>query len=233
MNDLQIFNSLEFGRIRTSEINGEPYFVGKDVAAALRYKDTSDTLKRHVDEEDKLRRRFADSGQNREMYIINESGLYSLILSSKLPTAKKFKRWVTLEILPAIRKTGSYGKTEDDTRRWLATLIIQASNEKLEYLRRLYPEYLGNRPAITFAMNDNSFKAWVSDISGDKNYICSVPTAQLYSEYFCFCDFNSFLPMGKKIFYKSIENEFGLTRCQKSDDYRHFIGGEHREISGS
>ena len=94
--------------IRTLEIDGKPYFVGKDVAQILGYKDTSDALKKHVDEEDKLTRRFADSGQNREMYIVNESGLYSLILSSKLESAKRFKRWVTSEVLPSIRRSGGY-----------------------------------------------------------------------------------------------------------------------------
>lgn len=92
MNNLQIFNSPEFGQVRTIQQNGEPWFVGKDVAEILGYKDTSDAMKKHVDIEDKLTRRFADSGQNREMYIINESGLYSLILSSKMPKAKEFKR---------------------------------------------------------------------------------------------------------------------------------------------
>ncbi|WP_444353742.1 BRO-N domain-containing protein, partial [Phascolarctobacterium succinatutens] len=108
MNNLQIFNSPEFGQVRTIQQNGEPWFVGKDVAEILGYKDTSDAMKKHVDIEDKLTRRFADSGQNREMYIINESGLYSLILSSKMPKAKEFKRWVTSEVIPAIRKTGGY-----------------------------------------------------------------------------------------------------------------------------
>ena len=107
-NKIQIFNNEEFGKVRTLMINNEPWFVGKDVAVALGYKDTSDALKKHIDTEDKLTRRFADSGQSREMYIINESGVYSLVLSSKLPTAKKFKRWVTSEVLPSIRKTGSY-----------------------------------------------------------------------------------------------------------------------------
>ena len=108
MNNLTVFENPEFGPIRTVELDGEPWLVGKDVAAALGYSDTSDALKKHVDPEDKLTRRFADSGQNREMYIINESGLYSLVLSSKLPTARKFRRWVTSEVLPSIRKTGGY-----------------------------------------------------------------------------------------------------------------------------
>lgn len=106
--ELQIFENHEFGAVRALEIDRKPYFVGKDVALVLGYRDTSDALKKHVDEEDKLTRQFADSGQRREMKVINESGLYSLILSSKLPSAKRFKRWVTSEVLPAIRKTGMY-----------------------------------------------------------------------------------------------------------------------------
>ena len=94
--------------VRTLVIDGQPYFVGKDVATILGYKNTKDALLKHVDDEDKLGSQIATSGQNREMKVINESGLYSLILSSKLPSAKKFKRWVTSEVLPAIRKTGVY-----------------------------------------------------------------------------------------------------------------------------
>ena len=108
MNELQIFNNEEFGQIRTVTINDEPWFVGKDVAEALGYERTADAIRQHVEEEDKLTRCFADSGQNRQMYIINESGLYALIFGSKLDSAKRFKHWVTSEVLPSIRKTGSY-----------------------------------------------------------------------------------------------------------------------------
>lgn len=108
MNDLQIFKNKEFGSVRTAIIDGQPFFVGKDVAKILGYKDTSDALKRHIDDEDKLTRCFTDSGQNRKMYIINESGLYSLIFSSKMQNAREFKHWVTSEVLPSIRKTGGY-----------------------------------------------------------------------------------------------------------------------------
>jgi len=108
MNELQIFNNPEFGDIRTVEINGEPWLVGKDVARALGYSNTKDALGKHVDPEDKRGSRFATPSGEQEMTIINESGLYSLVLSSKLPGAKKFKRWVTSEVLPAIRKRGGY-----------------------------------------------------------------------------------------------------------------------------
>lgn len=143
MNALQTFSNTEFGNIRTMMIDFEPWFVGKDIATALGYKDTADAISRHVDEEDKLTRCFADSGQNRNMFIINESGLYSLILSSKLPNAKKFKRWVTSEVLPAIRKNGYYSiepiepmeriTTKDDYIR-AASIIGSCKNERLPYV---------------------------------------------------------------------------------------------------
>ena len=107
-NKVQIFSNADFGQLRTVEVNGEIYFVGKDVAEILKYARPADAIAAHVDAEDKLTRQFTDSGQAREMLIINESGLYSLILSSKLPAAKKFKRWVTSEVLPSIRKYGGY-----------------------------------------------------------------------------------------------------------------------------
>lgn len=107
-NNLQIFKSNEFGQVRIVEINNEPYFVGKDVVDILGYQNGSRDINTHVDEEDRLKYQISTAGQLREQTIINESGLYALILSSKLPTAKKFKHWVTSEVLPTIRKTGGY-----------------------------------------------------------------------------------------------------------------------------
>lgn len=108
MNELQIFNSTEFGEVRTIIKDNEIWFVGKDVAEALGYSDTNQAIRKHIDEEDKLTRQIDGIGQKREMYIINESGLYSLVLSSKLPKAKEFKRWITKEVIPSIRKYGGY-----------------------------------------------------------------------------------------------------------------------------
>ena len=108
MNELQVFNNDEFGSIRTVIIENEPWFVGKDVADVLGYTNPSKALSDHVDTEDKLNNETLLSLGQRGGWLINESGLYSLILSSKLPKARKFKRWVTSEVLPAIRKTGSY-----------------------------------------------------------------------------------------------------------------------------
>lgn len=108
MNDLQIFSNPEFGQVRTVEIDGQPWLVGKDVAVALGYKNPRDAITRHVDAEDKGVVKHDTPSGEQEMLIINESGLYSLILSSKMPKAKAFKRWVTGEVLPALRKNGVY-----------------------------------------------------------------------------------------------------------------------------
>lgn len=108
MNDIKIFENPEFGKVRTIVINDESWFVGKDVADILGYQNGSRDINRHVDEDDRQNYQNGTFESPRGMTVINESGLYSLILSSKLPTAKKFKHWVTSEVLPSIRKTGSY-----------------------------------------------------------------------------------------------------------------------------
>lgn len=107
---LQVFNNPEFGKVRVVEINKEPWFVGKDVAVALGYADTFGALKKHVDKEDKQNCQNDSFESPRGMTVINESGVYALIFGSKLPTAKKFKHWVTSEVLPDIRKHGLYAK---------------------------------------------------------------------------------------------------------------------------
>lgn len=109
MNELQIFNNPEFGKVRTIVIDGEPWFVGKDVAMALGYEKPRNAIGTHVDDEDKKGAPIqGPHGGGQQMIIINESGVYSLIFSSKLPKAKEFKRWVTSEVLPTIRKQGGY-----------------------------------------------------------------------------------------------------------------------------
>lgn len=112
MSELQIFKNAEFGSIRTLTINGEPYFVGRDVAEILGYSNSRKALADHVDEEDKGVTKCDTLGGTQEMTVINESGLYSLILGSKLPTARRFKRWVTSEVLPTIRRHGVYAVDE-------------------------------------------------------------------------------------------------------------------------
>lgn len=131
MNELMVFNNAEFGNVRTMEINGEPWFVGKDVAVALGYSKPLNAISMHVDEDDSLKQGLIDKiGRKQDTILINESGVYALIFGSKLPNAKKFKHWVTSEILPTIRKTGSYSITQskpdsymienpaDRARRW-------------------------------------------------------------------------------------------------------------------
>ncbi len=113
MNQMQTFNNPDFGDIRTVLVDGEPWMVGRDVATALGYSNPQKAIRDHVDDEDKGVNESFTPGGLQNTTIINESGLYSLILSSKLPTAKKFKRWVTSEVLPAIRKTGSYAQRQD------------------------------------------------------------------------------------------------------------------------
>ena len=123
--NFKIFDNAEFGNVRATLINAVPRLIGKDVAEALGYLNPQKALRDHVDDEDKLTERIVLSGQNREVILINESGLYSLILSSKLPSAKRFKRWVTSEVLPAIRQTGSYQQTPPKPLTQLEMMRLQ------------------------------------------------------------------------------------------------------------
>ena len=113
MNEMMIFNNPEFGSVRTVCIDGEPWLVGKDVAVILGYSNPQKAIRDHVDDEDKGMNETFTPGGKQNLLVINESGFYSLVLSSKMPNAKKFKRWVTAEILPTIRKTGGYVANED------------------------------------------------------------------------------------------------------------------------
>lgn len=151
MDKVRNFNSLEFGQIRTIIVDSEPWFVGKDIAESLGYKDTSDALKRHVQDDDKLSRCFPDSGQGRAMYIINESGLYSLILSSKLPKAKKFKKWVTGEVLPSIRKNGMYATDELLNNPDLLIQVATQLKEERQARQQLELINQENQPKVLFA----------------------------------------------------------------------------------
>nr|DAZ39498.1 MAG TPA: repressor domain protein [Caudoviricetes sp.] len=130
--ELQIYKNTEFGSVRTTTIGGQPYFVGKDVTDILGYQNGSRDINRHVDEEDRQKAMFFDGTQDKETIIINESGLYSLILSSKMPNAKKFKRWVTNEVLPAIRKHGIYATDDLIANPDLAIAAFTALKEERE-----------------------------------------------------------------------------------------------------
>lgn len=122
VNEIKVFENVDFGKVRIIEQNGEPWFVGKDVTAILGYQNASKALSDHVDDEDKLNNESLSSLGQRGGWLINESGLYSLIIGSKLPEAKKFKHWVTAEVLPSIRKTGGYGKNLSPQLQYLIVL---------------------------------------------------------------------------------------------------------------
>ena len=150
MNELQIFNSEEFGDIRTVTINNEPWFVGKDVATALGYAKPLNALSAHVEKDDSLKQGITDSlGREQETIFINESGLYALIFGSKLESAKRFKRWVTSEVLPAIRKTGAYQKpmTTDQKIQLLAQGNVELT-EKIEKVNDDLQEFKKDMPLL-------------------------------------------------------------------------------------
>ena len=156
MNEMMIFNNPEFGSVRTVCIDGEPWLVGKDVALILGYAKPNNALASHVDEDDSLKWGVIDSmGRKQETIIINESGFYSLVLSSKLPSAKKIKRWVTSEVLPTIRKTGGY---VNDAEKFVNTYLPFA-DEPTKELFKIQFEYIGqlnarirrDEPKVRFA----------------------------------------------------------------------------------
>lgn len=159
MNEVQIFESEEFGSVRTVTVNGEPYFIGKDVAEALGYgkgKSLNNAVANHVDEEDKGVTEMMTPGGKQNLIIINESGLYSLILSSKLPNAKKFKHWVTSEVLPSIRKHGGYiagqGSLSDDELMAKAVLVAQKKiAERDAIIEKQAKKIEADRPKTIFA----------------------------------------------------------------------------------
>ena len=138
MNDLQQFTSAQFGDIRALSIDGEPWFVGKDVAQLLGYSNTKDALSRHVDPEDKGGSQITTPSGMQTMTVINESGLYSLVLSSKLPSAKAFKRWITHDVIPTIRKTGGY------------------VNDTIAFVNAYFPEMTEAQKAVIGSMLDES-----------------------------------------------------------------------------
>ncbi len=147
MSNIQIFEKAEFGKIRVEEIGQAPWFVGKDIAEILGYANPLKAIREHVDDEDKGMNEMVTPGGKQQTIIINESGLYSLILSSKLPTAKRFKKWITSEVIPSIRKNGGYivgqETMSDDELMAKALLVAQNKiNEKDKEIEEMKPNYL-------------------------------------------------------------------------------------------
>lgn len=220
MNELQIFNSEEFGEIRTVTIENEIYFVGKDVAVSLGYKDTSDALKKHVADEDKLTRCFADSGQNRQMYIINESGLYALIFGSKLESAKRFKHWVTSEVLPTIRKTGGYRKPMSTAEQIkLLALGNTELNERVSDVEKKIDSLENDMPLYGCEIDDikNHVNRKVVNVLGGK-------TSEAYRD-------GSIRSSVFKDIYRQLKREYGCVSSYKSIK-RKWIDDAHNLING-
>ena len=157
----QIFKNAEFGQIRTCMVDGETYFVGKDVASALGYKNSMDALMRHVDNEDKQTSGFTMGGQKYSMTVINESGLYSLILSSKLDSAKRFKRWVTSEVLPAIRQNGRYELQQQNRALESRNALLEEINREQKPLTDYARTILSSTQTVTITQiaQDYGFSA--------------------------------------------------------------------------
>lgn len=151
MNQLQIFENPEFGAVRTVEIDGDPWLVGKDVADDLGYQNGSRDINRHVDEEDRRKMMVFDGKQNKETIVINESGLYSLVLSSKLPTARKFRHWVTSEVLPSIRRHGLYAADELLNNPDLMIQAMEALKAERAKNQQLTEKVRQDAPKVLFA----------------------------------------------------------------------------------
>ena len=168
--EIKIFTSDSFGKIRTCQVNNQIMFVGKDVATALGYSNTRDALRKHVDTEDKGTVAIRDTAYETRVTVINESGLYALILSSKLPQAKAFKRWVTNVVLPQIRKTGGYIPTTDAQGRQLTSeeIIDRADSIVGRTIRMLNEEaedtLTATQVAKTFNMTTSDFNAVLCDM---------------------------------------------------------------------
>ncbi|MBP3970012.1 phage antirepressor [Bacillus sp. WL1] len=171
MNQLQVFNNEEFGQVRTVVQGENVWFVAKDVAEVLGYNNTSKAIQMHVDEDEKADLPIWDGRQNRNQKVINESGLYSLILSSKLPSAKKFKKWVTSEVLPSIRKHGAYMTDQvleqAVTNPDFAIGLLTKLKEEKEKLAAAQQQIVQQQPLVTFAeacmQSDKSLK--VSEVA--------------------------------------------------------------------
>lgn len=191
MNELQIFENSEFGSVRTILIDNEPFFVGKDVAEILGYADTYGALKKHVDEEDKQNCQNDSFETPRGMTVINESGLYSLVIGSKLPSARKFKRWVTSEVLPSIRKHGMYAEDELLDNPDLLISVAQKLKEEREKNKALKAENERMKPKEIFA----------DAVSASDSAMLVRDVAKLIKQ--------NGVPLGEKRFYKWLrENGF-------------------------
>ena len=218
-NELQIFKNEELEmEIRTLIIEGEPYFVGKDVASVLGYAKPLNAIAKHVEEDDSLKWGLIDSlGRNQQTIVINESGLYSLILSSKLPQAKKFKRWVTSEVLPQIRKTGGYipvdeGMTDSEIMA-RALLIAQGTiNKKDELIRQHEKTIEQQKPLVDFA----------NTIASTSKSIDMSSFAKLIKD--------EGIKMGRNKLFEWLRNNGYLMKNKNNEPYQRYIDSKIFEV---
>lgn len=173
--NLMIFKNEEFGEIRSLEINNEPYFVGKDIAETLDYREPHKAIVKHVDEDDRIKYPIIDElGRKQETWLINESGLYSLIMSSKLSSARRFKRWVTSEVLPSIRKHGGYiaGQEQMTDEELMAKAVLMA-NSKIQELNHRNQQLEMQNSQLTVVNEIMKPKAEYFDDLVDRNLLTS------------------------------------------------------------
>lgn len=226
MNNLQIFDSPDFGQIRTIQQNGEPWFVGKDVADILGYQNGSRDVNRHVDEDDRQNYQNGTFESNRGLTIINESGLYSLILSSKMPKAKEFKRWVTSEVIPAIRKTGKYEamaqavpindepatdftQLEFDQRIRIAAIIASCRRERLPLVAKVLSlDIEGMMPLMSAHITEAEQAAYQYISSVYDSLERDTPIQYFYSSYTKWCMEQNLLPLTKHGVTKVLKKYF-------------------------
>ena len=234
MNNLQIFDSPDFGQIRTIQQNGEPWFVGKDVADILGYQNGSRDVNRHVDEDDRQNYQNGTFESNRGLTIINESGLYSLILSSKMPKAKEFKRWVTSEVIPAIRKTGKYEamaqavpindepatdftQLEFDQRIRIAAIIASCRRERLPLVAKVLSLDLEGMMPLMPAHITEAEQAAYQYISGVYDSLeRDTPIQYFYSHYTKWCMEQNLLPLTKHGVTKVLKKYFPVATVATS-----------------
>lgn len=211
MNELTLFNNAEFGTIRSLTIEGEPWFVGKDVAEALGYSNASKAVSVHVDEEDRqieIFRHSQNGNLETKTTIINESGVYSLIFSSKLESAKRFKHWVTSEVLPAIRKTGSYRVNRDYDKMEIARMIVACKSVgAVKAIMTLFD--VPAPPSFHIPQNtNNSVTMFLSNV--DLQILITVPQKEIYLMYKTFCKEKRLVPSTLANFSKEIHKQTDL-----------------------
>lgn len=231
MNELKVFENEEFGRVRTTIVNGEPFFVGKDVALALGYSDPSSAIAKKVDKEDRGIAKMATPSGHQNMTTINESGLYALIIGSKLESAKKFKRWITSEVIPSIRKNGGYiaGQTEMTPEQLMSKALVLAQNilkERDEKIRLQNEEIIEQTRLIETMQPKVNY---VDEILKSKNTVLVTQIAQDYGM--------SAATFNKKLHSLGVQRKVGdqwiLYADHQGNGYVHSVTIPYRRNDGS